>query len=365
LRSDHKKKLRIFRPPPEINRANLLHHASPLPPTPSIDCPKICDEIKKCEDEERTFIAFEFFPPRTAEGVTNLNAKFATFATQKPLYVDVTWGAGGSTSDLTIDLCSRIKKEHGMTPNMHLTCTNMPEELIAKALESAKSEGIRNIVALRGDPPKGQEEWKAAEGGFTCALDLVKHIRKHYGDYFCLSVAGYPEGHPTVIKKVAQDEQLTDAEKKRVVTLEDGDYVCHDADYAKELAYLKEKVDAGADMIITQMFFDVEVYIQFVADCRAIGIKVPILPGLMVVQNYGGFIRMIGFCKSRVPAKLRMELDAVKDDDAAVKAVGAREGAAMCRRILESGTCGKGLHLYSLNQSEVSFEVLSQLGLKV
>jgi methylenetetrahydrofolate reductase (NADPH) len=324
------------------------------------------DLIRAEEAAGRTYVAFEFFPPRTAEGVANLYKRAPNFAAQHALYADVTWGAGGGTSDLTLEICTRLKRDHGMVPNMHLTCTNMPEELIGKALAGAKAEGICNIVALRGDPPKGQEEWKAAEGGFACALDLVKHIRKEHGDFFCLSVAGYPEGHPTVIKKVGEGglASLSVAEQRRVVMLEDGPHVCHDADYANELAYLKRKVDAGADMIITQMFFDVEVFVQFVADCRAAGIACPILPGIMPIQSYAGFNRMAGFCKSRVPQRLRDAVEAVKDDDAAVKQFGVKECAALCRRILESGSCGRGLHFYSLNVEETTFAVLDELGLK-
>lgn len=140
----------------------------------------------------------------------------------------------------------------------------MPEELVTAALAGAKKAGIRNIVALRGDPPKGATEWKATAGGFACALDLVRFIRKEHGDFFHISVAGYPEGHPTVIKPVPAGAALTPAERARVVTLEDGsEAVCYDADYAKELAYLKEKVDAGAHMVITQMFFDTGVFHYF------------------------------------------------------------------------------------------------------
>jgi methylenetetrahydrofolate reductase (NADPH) len=238
----------------------------------------------------------------------------------------------------------------------------MPVELIGKALEGAKAAGISNIVALRGDPPKGQEEWKATEGGFNCALDLVRHMRKEYGNDFCISVAGYPEGHPTVITKVEPGTVLSEGEQARLVTLDDGEYVCRDADYAKELAYLKEKVDAGADVIITQMFFDANVYLRFVADCRAAGIQVPIVPGVMVIQSHGGFLRMTAFCKSRVPAALRAALDAVKDDDAAVKAEGVRQGTALCRALLDGGA--GGLHFYTLNMEEVSFAILDNLGLK-
>lgn len=152
--------------------------------------------------------------------------------------------------------------------------------MVDDALEAAKSAGIRNIVALRGDAPAGQAAWAPIEGGFACALDLVQHIRKLYGDFFGISVAGYPEGHPTVIKPVADlGRELTETEKGRLVTTPEGDFVCSDADFDNELAYLKKKVDAGADFIITQMFFDTEVFIAFVSACRAAGITVPIMPG--------------------------------------------------------------------------------------
>lgn len=294
----------------------------------------------------------------------------------------------------------------------------MPVDKITTALEGAKAAGIDNIVALRGgaspalpwhalpccavlcravprallpccasalptltltsphhilplthpptpaaDPPKGAETWTATEGGFSCALDLVKHIRANYGDHFCVSVAGYPEGHPGVIKKVEPGQALTASERRRVITLEDGDHVCSDADYAGELAYLKAKCDAGADVIITQMFFDVEVFLQFVRDCRSLGIGVPIMPGLMLIQNYGGFKRMTAFCKSRVPAFLAAQMEAVKDEDAKVREAGVAIGAAMCKALIAAGV--KGLHLYTLNTEAVPYGVLKELGLFV
>ena len=248
-----------------------------------------------------------------------------------PAYADVTWGAGGATSDTTLELCARMKSEAGMEPNMHLTCTNMPVEKLTSALAACVAADLRNIVALRGDAPKGQEEWKAAEGGFTCALDLVRYMREKHGDFFHISVAGYPEGHPNTITKVGADE-LTETEKKRVVSRPDGDWVCRDAAYAGELAYLKQKVDAGADMIITQMFFDDEVYLQFVKDCRAAGINVPIQPGIMLVQSYGGFMRMVDLCKSRVPPAVAASFEAVKDNDVEVKAAGLQLALQTCKR---------------------------------
>ena len=259
-------------------------------------------------------------------------------------------------------MCIALKTKFGFEPNMHLTCTNMEVDKVTAALDGAKAAGIDNIVALRGDAPKGAEAWTATEGGFSCALDLVKHIRAHYGDYFCVSVSGYPEGHPNVITKVEADgAPLTAAEAKRVITLDDGVYVCRDAAYAAELAYLKAKVDAGADVIITQMFFDSEVFLQFVRDCRAAGITVPIMPGIMLIQNYGGFKRMVGFCKSRVPAALAAALDAAKDDEAAVRAIGVAHCADTCRTLAAAGV--KGLHLYTLNLEAGMYAVLKELNL--
>uniref|UniRef100_A0A7S1C6C6 Methylenetetrahydrofolate reductase (NAD(P)H) n=1 Tax=Bicosoecida sp. CB-2014 TaxID=1486930 RepID=A0A7S1C6C6_9STRA len=319
------------------------------------------EETKDGEPTGKPFIAFEYYPPRTDDGVANLYKRLGRMAQQEPLYVDFTWGAGGSTADLTLELTVESKKRFGLEPNMHLTCTNMPVEKITTALEGAKAAGITNIVALRGDPPAGEAKWEAVEGGFACALDLVKYIKEKHGDFFGISVAGYPEGHPSVINKVEEGRALSDAEKGRVVTMEDGEYVCSDADFAAEIAYLKEKVDAGAELIITQMFFDVDVFVSFVAACRAAGIAVPILPGIMVIQAYGGFKRMTAFCKSRVPKEVHARLDAVKDDSEAVKRVGVEIGTEMSRALLAAGV--PGLHFYCLNLEKVVVGIMENLGL--
>lgn len=310
--------------------------------------------------EGKPFVSFEFYPPRNEDGVKALYERLERFAKQEPLFFDFTWGAGGSTSDLTMELTKNAKAKFGVTPNMHLTCTNMDPSLVTNALDECKANGIRNIVALRGDPPAGEEEWEATDDGFTCALDLVNFIRKTYGDeYFCLAVAGYPEGHPKVIKDVVDADKLTDAEKARLVTLEGKLYVCHDEDYAKELEYLKKKVDAGANMIITQMFFDVEVYVQFVKDCRAIGINIPILPGLMCVQHYAGFKRMLGFCKTRVPAAVHEAFESKQDDKKAVRKYSIELVSSMCKRLIEVGA--PGLHFYTLNLEKIAYESLKVL----
>lgn len=203
-----------------------------------------------------------------------------------------------------------------------------------------KAEGIQNILALRGDPPKGATTFEAVEGGFSCALDLVAYIRKTYGSHFGITVAGYPEAHPDVIKSDPEEQK---------------------AAYASDLAYLKRKVEAGADVIVTQLFYDVDLFLKFVSDCRDAGITCPILPGVMPIQNYAGFKRMTGFCKTYVPPEIEAALEGMKDSEDAVRLYGIKLGVDMCRRMLASGT--PGVHLYSLNQDKAVIGILQGLGL--
>lgn len=256
------------------------------------------------------WFSFEYFPPKTNEGAANLNKRIQRMKTLNPLFLDFTWGAGGSTSDMTLKLTAEAKNVHGCVANMHLTCTNQKGSMCADALNHCKAQGIRNIVALRGDPPRGQDKWTATEGGFSCALDLVKFIREKHGDYFCISIAGYPEGHPDVIEEIpAGLASLSETEKRRARVVKDSSgkevvSVCRDDKYAEELAYLKEKVDAGSDFIITQMFLDHKVFFDFVQDCRTAGIMVPVIPGIMMLNTFGGLQRMTELCKTRIPEGL-------------------------------------------------------------
>ena len=223
--------------------------------TPTVKKGKIIDMIGEWQSKtEHPFISFEYFPPKTPEGVEKLHKVIDTMAKQDPLFMDFTWGAGGTTSELTLDLSKESQSRHNVMVNMHLTCTNQVKETCDFGLEGAKSAGICNIVALRGDPPKGQEKWEVTEGGFACALDLCKYMRQGYGDYFSIQVAGYPEGHPDRIKKVADlGREMSAKEKTRVVYVEGEEYVCSDEDMEIELVYLKEKCDAGGDVILTQV----------------------------------------------------------------------------------------------------------------
>jgi methylenetetrahydrofolate reductase (NADPH) len=296
----------------------------------SVHSRRICDLIAEKEAKGEVYFSFEFFPPKTEKGVQNLYNRLDRMVKFGPLFVDVTWGAGGSTSELTSEICLHAYKYSGLEPQMHLTATNMPKEKLDKALNDNKKAGMKNILALRGDPPKG-EQWHQIEGGFAHASDLVSYIRQHHGDYFSIGVAGYPEKH-----------------------------VDCDA-YENDLKYLKLKVDAGANLIVTQLFYDAKVFLKFKDDCRALGINVPILPGLMPILSYNGLVRMCGLCGTSIPKKILDDLAPIKDDDAAVQEYGIKQCAEMCKELLAAGV--KGLHFYTLNMERSVREVLLLLGL--
>ena len=281
--------------------------------------------------------------------------------------------------DLTLTLCEGIK-ERGYVSNMHLTCTNMEKSKIDVALEGCSKAGIVNILALRGDPPAGQTVWTAKDAELSCALDLIKYIKASPAAQttnFNITVAGYPEGHPSSMKPVPEGvDGLSESEKTRYSVDVDSEtgketvMCCRDEDYTTEMSYLKSKIDAGATAIITQMFFDPEVFGIFVKDCRQLGITVPILPGIMCISNLGGFKRMTGFCKTRIPGAVMDALvkanevigegeEAVKEAANRVKEVGIQLVVDMCSRLLEIGT--PGLHFYTLNQSATTLEIVGKL----
>lgn len=297
------------------------------------------------EDPNKWYTSYEFYPPRSDKSEEELMTNFIpTFARQSPVFLDLTWGAGGRTSDTTMRLTKQMQETYPHIPvNMHITCTNMPAGLIQEALEFAKASGIRNILALRGDAPKG-EEFKANPDGFACAKDLVEYIHSRFGDSFCVTVAGYPEGHPD---RIAEDGSISDA------------------DYQEELDYLKAKVDAGAAIIITQLFYDPAVYVTFVKRCREMGINVPILAGLLPITTYGGFQRMVKLCKTRVPVDVREKVEALKDDAEGLKAYGVEQCLSMIHHIRDSGIAYNHLHFYTLNNPAQTLKVLQGLGIHV
>merc|ERR1719453_2835419 len=249
------------------------------------------------------------------------------------MWIDVTWGAGGSTANTTLSLCETAMDVTGLDVLMHLTCTNVTIDTTRKVLQRCKEKGLCNILALRGDPPANATEWTATEGGFAHAVDLVRFIRKEFGDYFCIGVAAYPEGH-------------LDAES-----------------FDKDLQYYKEKVEAGADFGVTQLFYDTNLYFEFLKKSHAIGVpkSFDVFPGLMPIQSYAGFRRMTGLCKTFIPKPIDEALELVKDNEAAVKEYGIELAVQMSRELMAGGC--PGLHLYTLNLEKSATAICEKLGL--
>lgn len=280
----------------------------------------------------RPGISFEYFPPKTAQGVQNLYDRMDRMHDLGPAFIDVTWGAGGSRSELTCEMVRIAQTVFGLETVMHLTCTDMPREKVDAALETAYSAGCTNILALRGDPPREQEKWEAAEGGFRYAKDLVKYIREKYGNHFDIGVGGYPEG--------ADDN----------------------SDVDQLIDHLKEKVDAGSSFIVTQMFYDVDNFLNWVQKCRAKGVNVPIIPGIMPISTYDAFIRRTNWTKCHVPKQWMEALEPVKNDDAKVREFGTKLVSDMCRTLLQSGHIHH-LHFYTMNLAQATRLILDELNL--
>ncbi|KAF8298257.1 MTHFR-domain-containing protein [Clavulina sp. PMI_390] len=283
-------------------------------------------------DSPHPFYTFEFFPPRTDQGFENLLGRIGRLAALKPIANTVTWGAGGSTKDRSLDLAGLSQSEHGVDTVLHLTCTNLEPGILDNVLRSAKERGIQSILALRGDPPWGSDHWIPTDPRFTHAIDLVEYIRSsaEFKDQFSVGVAGYPDGH-------------TDAE-----TLE-GD-----------LQHLKEKVDAGADWIVTQLFYDVDGFIEWMNKVRNLGITVPIIPGIAPIQSYASFVRMTKLCGTRVPASVNEALDPIHSDDQKVKEYGVMLAIDICSRLTKEAGI-KGVHFCTLNLEKTVRRVLEGL----
>lgn len=280
------------------------------------------------------WFSLEFFPPRTASGAVNLISRFDRMGSGGPLFIDITWhpagdpGSDKETSSMMI--ASTAVNYCGLESVLHLTCCNQSRQNISRHLSKAKHLGLKNIMALRGDPVG--EDWEDEEDGFNYAVDLVKHIRSEFDDYFDICVAGYPTGHP-------------------------------EADsYEDDLLHLKEKVAAGADFIITQLFFRAETFLKFEEDCRAIGITCPILPGIFPIQGYQSLKQLVKLSKLEIPEEITRVIEPIKDNDAAIRNYGIQQALEMCRQLLDSGRV-PGLHFYTLNREVATMEVLRQLGL--
>lgn len=293
---------------------------------------RISDKLQQahsCSNAPDATFSFEFFVPKTSQGVQNLYDRMDRMYDLNPIFIDITWNAGGRSSSLTNEMVYTTQSTLGLETCMHLTCTNMKIEVLDEALEKAYRSGCQNILALRGDPPLDGSE---SCGDFKYAKDLIKHIREKYGDHFDIGVAAYPEGHP------------------------------EEEDETKTLQYLKEKCDCGANFIITQMFYDVDNFISWCGKVRKIGIEIPIIPGIMPISTYAAFIRRAKWSQVAIPPHFLEVLEPVKEDDYLVREKGTQLVSDMCKKLVESGYI-KHLHFYTMNLEKATVMILESLDL--
>ena len=277
----------------------------------------------------RPVFSFEFFPPKTEAGERNLYSALAELRTLEPSFVSVTYGAGGSTREKTIEIVKRIRDEYGLEAMAHFTCVGATVPQLRETLDEMAVAGIDNVLALRGDPPAGQEAWTKTEGGLEYSRELIELITDGYP--FAIGAACFPETH------------------------------IHAASPETDLEYLAEKVAAGADFLITQLFFDNKFYFDFVARVRAMGIDTPIIPGIMPITHAGQVERMASMCGSAIPEGLRRELHERGDHPEAVLDFGVAYATLQCAELLAAGA--PGIHFYTLNRSPATRAILSALKL--
>ena len=285
-----------------------------------------------CRAAGRPAVSFEFFPPKTAEGERSLFEKTVPALREiHPDYCSVTYGAGGSTREKTIDIVDALQREHGIPAMMHLTCVNSTRDELAGVLAEARARGIVNVLALRGDPPPGQGEFVKTDGGFEYSRELVAFIRE--AGSFSIGTAGFPEGH---------------------IACKAGKY--------QDWEYLREKVEAGADFIITQLFFDNADFYEFHDHLVGkLGVKVPIIPGLLPILSATQTKRFVALCGAQLPAPFLRRIEELGEDDAAVTAYGIEYATQQCASLLEYGV--RGLHFYTLNKAGSTVEIVRNLGL--
>jgi methylenetetrahydrofolate reductase (NADPH) len=283
--------------------------------------------IERILDERRPVFSFEFFPPKTDEGQRTLEHTLAELKEDHPDYVSVTYGAGGSTRDRTVEITKWIKQDLGIEAMAHLSCVGEPKERLVEILGELGDSGIENVLALRGDPPRGETEWRPHPGGLHYSVELIGLIAEEFE--YCIGAACFPEVHPEA------------------------------RDLEHDLRYARRKVDGGASFLITQLFFDNELYFDFIEEARATGIGVPIIPGIMPITSYKQIKTITGLCGATLPAELERELDERADDPEAVAELGVAYATLQCSDLLARGA--PGVHFYTLNRSPATRAILAAL----
>ncbi len=275
---------------------------------------------------ERTF-SIEFFPPKTPEGMAKLRETRRQLAQLKPKFFSVTFGAGGSTRDRTLETVLEIQAE-GLAAAPHLSCIGSTRDSLREILDTYRAHGIRHIVALRGDLPSGMAE----PGEFRYANELVAFIREETGDWFEIEVAAYPETHPQA------------------------------RNYQEDLRNFRRKAEAGANAAITQYFFNPDAYFNFVDDCAELGVTLPIVPGIMPISNFSQLSRFSAACGAEIPRWLARKMEGYLDDSASIRAFGLDFITGMCEKLLDGGA--PGLHFYALNQAGLTSTIWQRLGIE-
>lgn len=273
-------------------------------------------------------VSIEFFPPKTERGVAALRREIEVLAAYRPSFCSVTYGAGGGARDSTVSLVDTIHRQCDLEVMCHLTVVNQSKDEVRGVLTELAERGIENLIALRGDPPGATGDWVPHPDGFHYSVDLVREARARGG--FSVAVAGFPETHPQAPSRQA------------------------------DLRYLKEKVDAGADAIITQLFFDNEDFYRYAEDVAALGVTVPVVPGVLPVQSTAQTIRFTALCGSRIPRRLGQLLEGVAHDDEAAAALGVEYATEQCQGLIDFGV--PAVHFYSLNKSRSVAAILANLG---
>ncbi|MDQ7031180.1 MAG: methylenetetrahydrofolate reductase [NAD(P)H] [Desulfonauticus sp.] len=284
--------------------------------------------IKELIQQTDFFISLEFFPPKDQSKWSSFFQEVERLKQVDPLFVSVTYGAGGSTRDYTLKIVEILKKDFQLEPMAHFTCVEASERNISDFLEALLKIDVNNILALRGDPPKGKKEFDYSKVQFKHASDLITFIRNQYDDKFSIGVAGYPEGH---IEAKSLDE---------------------------DLKYLKFKLDAGGDFVITQLFFDNQLYFDFVQKCKKLGINKPIIPGILPIMSFQGLQKIVQLCGASIPEELmdRLKCAQEKKGDLGVREVGIDHARKQFLELREKGV--KGVHFYTLNKSYACLKVL-------
>jgi methylenetetrahydrofolate reductase (NADH) len=283
--------------------------------------------IEQILAEDQPVFSFEFFPPRTPEGEGNLRKALDDLKADQPAFVSVTYGAGGTTRDKTVEIVKSIKQDYGIEAMAHFSLVGQSVDGLRRQLDEIATAGIDNVLALRGDPPQGETEWIAHPEGLHYSVELIEMIKAEYD--FCVGAACFPEVHPDA------------------------------PNIEEDLKYLKRKVDAGAGFLITQLFFDNRDYFNFVDEARAVGIDVPIIPGIWPVTNYAQIKRIADLCKSRFPDRFQSELEERREDLSATTDLGVAYATLQCVELLARGA--PGIHFYTLNRSPATRSILAAL----